>query len=159
MFTQKQIVIRLFVFLLMLWLISSFSLRVVAEEKGPSEQISSSEMLHKEDTSGDSSARPESQKDSANWMDFLFGPILKYSPADEVAPYAILPDTLASWKNFKRNMEEKYGTSIGGFFLSLFGQKPDVSSQVSYRWCPGTVQSVGPALCAGRYNRCTRNPR
>jgi hypothetical protein len=82
-------------------------------EKGMDEQTNSFEMLTKEDTSGNSSVCPESRKDSTRWMDRLFSPIIKYSPADVEVPYTILPDALQSWKNFKKQMEEKYGTSIG----------------------------------------------
>ena len=46
-------------------------------------------------------------------MGRLFSPIIKYSPADVEVPYTVLPDSLESWKNFKKHMEEKYGTSIG----------------------------------------------
>jgi hypothetical protein len=87
----------------MLWLIFGLSLQVLAEEKGRSKQTYSSA----------AQSESESKRDSANWMDLIFGPILKYSPADMVAPYVILPDTLESWKKFKKDMEEKYGTSIG----------------------------------------------
>lgn len=113
MFTKKQTENRLFVCLLTLWLISGLGLRVVAEEKDPSEQKSSSETLQKEDINGGSSMQSESKKDSDNWIDSIFRPIIKYSPVDwEQVPYSALPELLGSWKNFKKDMEEKYGTSI-----------------------------------------------
>ncbi len=80
MFTQRQIVNRLFVFLSILGLISGLGLQVLADGKDSNKQISSSETLHKEDTSGDSSAQPESKKESAGWMGRTLSPILKYSP-------------------------------------------------------------------------------
>lgn len=107
-FMKERAANRLFVFLLVLWLISGLSSRVVAEENDADKQICSSEAFHEENT------KSESRKGSANWMNRLFGPIIKYSPVDvEEVPYAVLPELLVSWKNFKKYMEEEYGTSIG----------------------------------------------
>jgi len=111
--TQKQITIRFSVFLLMLWLISGFGLQALAREKDPNEQTASSEAIHKENTGGNLSAQPEHKKDSRGWTGRLFSPILKYTPQEMEVPYQLLPESLESWKNFKKNMEEKYGTSIG----------------------------------------------
>ena len=91
----------------MLWLIFGLSLRVVAEEKDQSGQTYSSA----------AQSESESTKDSANWMDLVFGPILKYTPVDVEVPYTILPDAFESWKDFKKRMEEQYGTSISILLL------------------------------------------
>ena len=113
MFTQKQIVSRFSVFLLILWLISGFGLRALAKENDPNEQISLSKTPHKGNTDGNLPAGPEYKKDSRGWMGRLFGPILKYTPQEMEVPYTVLPESLEAWKNFKKNLEEKYGTSIG----------------------------------------------
>jgi len=55
----------------------------------------------------------EMSKESTTWLDQIFGTFPKYSPADEEIPYYVLPPWLDSWKNFKKDMEEQYGTSIG----------------------------------------------
>jgi len=56
-------------------------------------------------------------KNSSNFFEDLLGIMLlrvKYSPAEgPVLPYEAVSDWLGSWKDFKRQMEEKYGTSIG----------------------------------------------
>lgn len=54
------------------------------------------------------------EKDSANWIDGIFDsiPLPKYSPADPDVPHDKVPSWLAPWKDFKKQMEEKYGTSI-----------------------------------------------
>ena len=103
MSTQKQAVNQLFVFIPALWLITGFSLQAFAGEENQSKQTRLST----------TQSKSELRKDSSDWIDSVFSPIIKYSPMDVVLPYNLLPDTLDSWKSFKKNMEEKYGTSIG----------------------------------------------
>jgi hypothetical protein len=112
MFTQKQVLIKISVFLLTLCLISSFGLQVLAKEKIQDEQVGLSEMLCKGNTGGDSSSQLGYKKDSVGWMGRLFSPILKYTPQEMEVPYTVLPESFEAWKNFKKNMEEKYGTNI-----------------------------------------------
>ncbi len=62
-------------------------------------------------------ADEQESKPPFNFFEDLFGigrPRIKYSPAEgPVLPYEAVPDWLGSWKDFKKQMEEKYGTSIG----------------------------------------------
>ena len=60
-----------------------------------------------------STSQDISNKGPADWLSGIWKPLIKYTPADIVIPYTLLPDTLDSWKDFKKNMEDKYGTSIG----------------------------------------------
>ena len=103
MSAQKQALTQLFVSMLMLWLIHSFSLQAAAGGSSRYERTSTSV----------TQPESESEKASCSWIDSILGPIIKYSPMDESVPYTLLPDTLETWKNFKRNMQEKYGTCIG----------------------------------------------
>ncbi len=62
------------------------------------------------------SAEGQEQKSQPNFIeDFVatFKPRIKYSPADEPGVDTdALPNWLRSWKEFKKQMEEQYGTSI-----------------------------------------------
>lgn len=68
---------------------------------------------HKEGADAYSSGNNKSEEKPTNWIDYICGPIIKYSPADIILPHTSLPETFESWKSFKKEMEEKYGTSIG----------------------------------------------
>jgi carbohydrate-selective porin OprB len=58
-----------------------------------------------------------SEQKPASFFENLFGikrPHIMYSPAEgPVLPPESVPGWLQSWRNFKKEMEEKYGTSIG----------------------------------------------
>ena len=102
-----------FMFLLILCLLLGITPQVFAEQKDPNEQTQLSEPLRREATDyNESSSTSKTEKAPTNWMERLFKPIIKYSPVDVEVPYTILPDSLQSWKDFKKQMEEKYGTSI-----------------------------------------------
>jgi hypothetical protein len=62
-------------------------------------------------------AGEQGSKPPFNFFEDIFGmgkPRIKYSPAEgPVLPYEAVPDWLKSWRDFKKEMEEKYGTSIG----------------------------------------------
>lgn len=113
MFIRKPNANQLLVCFLILWLVFGFGLRASAEEKDPNEQNCSSKTFQNEDVNQDSSVQCESHENSANWIDYICNPIIKYSPIDwEQVPIHALPELLGSWKNTKMYMEEKYGTNI-----------------------------------------------
>ena len=67
-------------------------------------------------------SQDKSNKGPADWLSGIWKPIIKYTPADIVIPYTLLPDTLDSWKKFKKNMEDKYLTDafmINPYFPDL----------------------------------------
>ncbi len=111
---QKNSLIRKFMFLLISIVIFGTCPQVFAEQREPNEQTISSESFLREITDyNESSSTTKTEKAQTKWMERIFEPIIKYSPVDVEVPYTILPDALGSWKNFKKQMEEKYGTSIG----------------------------------------------
>ncbi len=63
------------------------------------------------------STQGQETKAQSNFFENLFGlnkPRIKYSPAEgPVLPYEAVPDWFKAWKDFKKQMEEKHGTSIG----------------------------------------------
>lgn len=66
---------------------------------------------------GRAAAAGQEIKTQSNLLERLFGispPRVKYSPVEgPVLPYEAVPNWLQSWKDFKKQMEDKYGTSIG----------------------------------------------
>ncbi len=113
MFTQRHRLTRLLTVELIFLIVFGFGMQLFAQQKDPNEQMNLSEPISKEPNDNVESSSPaEFGKDSTNWIEQIFKPIIRYSPADIDVPYTILPDAIESWKGFKRHMEEKYGTSI-----------------------------------------------
>lgn len=111
---QKYLLTQLSTLALIFGLILGFSSQLRAEQKDPGGQPNLSEPVCRELADyNEPSSLSKSEKGSTKWINNIFKPIIKYSPADVNIPYTLLPDSLQSWKDFKQQMEEKYGTSIG----------------------------------------------
>jgi len=115
MVLQKNSLTKKFIHLLILCFTFGIGSQVLAEQKDPNEQANLSEPITRETTDyNDLSSTSKSVKDSTKWMDHILGPIIKYTPAEgEHLPYEAVPPWLDSWRKFKKQMLEQYGTNIG----------------------------------------------
>ncbi len=114
MFNKSTNTSRMSISLSILWFIFGLSFCAVAEQNDPNEQDGSCEVLGERVIQDDSCSVSGSNEQPDNWVDFISRPIIKYSPVDwEKVPYDSFPEALESWAEFKKNMEEKNGTTIG----------------------------------------------